>query len=335
MVRDSLSHCLKETSNSRRKSERIPALTGKEPYVFRAEKPGDLPDIHADLMRKTLRHDEGILYLLYSPISPEENGPFGLSATPGSHSVAVTKRRFVISENQHRKGAVPTIQSIPFRQVLYVELGNALFFGWFSIQFVVDNKPSHTALFFSATTGMKHFGIAVRKYRNMTGPAYDQLSVDTIDWADIWRHTPKTEVDHVKPLIIRKELPFNMLRSSERWILRKRLRKSIPVYLSRNGILVSTNFGLIHATDEPCTRPEIFGFGVNASCIAFGGLKSAQLLQKSMNGRSLRFLQLKIARGKVTIDFDIPFDGSGLRDAESLVYFINRDMPLDEEARIS
>jgi hypothetical protein len=46
-------------------------------------------------------------------------------------------------------------------------------------------------------------------------------------------------------------------------------------------------------------------------------------------------LQLKIAREKVTIDFDIPFDGSSLRDAESLVYFINRDMPLDEEARIS
>jgi len=328
MVQDPLPPCLKETSNSRRKSKRIPEyrLTGKKPYVFRAEKLDDLPGVHADLMRKTLRHDEGMLYLLYSPISPEENGPFGLSATPGSHSVAVTKHRFVISQNQHRKGSVPTIQSIPFRRVLYVELGNAVFFGWFSIQFVADDKPSCATLFFPATTGMKHFGIAVRKYRNMTGPAYDRLSVDTIDWADIWRHTPKTEVDHLKPLILREELPFNILRSSERWILRKRLRKSIPVYLSRNGILVSTNFGLIHATDEPCTRPEIFSFGVNASCIAFDGLKSAQLLEKSMNGRPLCFLQLKIGRGNVTVDFDIPFDGGSLKNAENLAHFMAREV---------
>jgi len=337
MVQCPLPPFLKETSNSRRNSQRIPEyrLTGKKPYVFRAEKPGDLPGVHADLMRKTLCRSEGLIYLLYSPIIPEEKGPFGLCATSGSYSVAVTKHRFIISEDRHIDGIAPTVRSIPFDHVFYAELGNALFFGWFSIQFVVDDKPSCTRLFFPATTGMEHFGIAVRKYRSMTGPAYDQSSVDTIDWADIWRHTPKTEADHLKPLILREEIPFNMLRSSERWILRKRLRKSIPVYLSTNGILVSTNFGLIHATDEPCTRPEIFGFGVKAFCIPSDALKSAQLLQKSMNGRSLRFLQLKIARGKVTIDFDIPFDGSSLRDAESLVYFINRDMPLDEEARIS
>jgi hypothetical protein len=271
MVQDPLSPCLKETSNSRRKSERIPEYRSpdKKPYVFCAEKPGDLPGVHADLMRKTLRRDEELLYLLYSPIFPEEKAPFGLCATPGSHSVAVTKHRFVVSEDQHRKGTAPTIQSIPFRQVLYMEFGTALFFGWFSIQFVVDEKPSCTTLFFPATTGMKHFGIAVSEYRRMSRPTHDLLPSKIIDWAGIWRHTPKTEVDHLKPLIIKEELPFNMLRSSERWILRKGRRKSVPAYLSTNGILVATNFGFIHATDEPCTRPEIFSFGVNVS----GGVK--------------------------------------------------------------
>jgi len=328
MVQDPLPPYLKETSDSRRKSGPIPEyrLTGKKPYVFRAEKPGHLPGVHADLMRKTLHRDEGLLYLLYSPIFPEEKDPFGLCTTPGSHSVAVTKHRFIISEDRHIEGIVPTVQSIPFDHVFYAELGNALFFGWFSIQFVVDNKASRTTLFFPATTGMKHFGIALRKYRNMTGPAYDRLSVDTIDWADIWRHTPKTEVDHLKPLIIKEELPFNMLRSSERWILRKGRRKSVPAYLSTNGILVSTNFGFIHATDEPCTRPEIFSFGVNVSCIAFDGLKSAQLLEKSMNGTRLCFLQLEIGRGNVTIDFDIPFDESCLKDAENLAHFLAQEV---------
>jgi len=65
--------------------------SGKEPYVFRADKPDDLLGVHVDLMEKTLRRDEGLLYLLYSPICQERKGPFGLYATPGSHGVAVTK----------------------------------------------------------------------------------------------------------------------------------------------------------------------------------------------------------------------------------------------------
>jgi hypothetical protein len=295
--------------------------SGKEPYVFRADKPGDLFGVHVDLMRKTLRRDEGLLYLLYSPIFPEKNGPFALHATPSSHAVAVTKHRFIISEDRHMEGIAPTVQSIPFDQVFYVEMGNALILGWFSIEFVVDDKPSCTTLFFTAT-GLGHFNTAVREYRRITGPAYDQLPVDAIDWPDIWQHTPKTEVDHLKPLILREELPFNMLRSSERWILRKRRWKSIPVYLSTNGILVSTNFGFIHATDEPCIRPEIFSFGVNVSCIPCDALKSAQLLKKSMYGRPLCFLRLKIARGNVTVDFDIPFDEINLKDAEDLAHFL-------------
>jgi len=295
---------------------------GKKPCVFYAQKPGDLPGVHADLMNKTLGRDEGLLYLLSSPILLEDKGLFGLCATPGSHSVALTQHRFIISEDRYIEGVAPTVRSIPFDHMFYAELGNGLFFGRFSIQFAADNKPSRITLFFPATTGMKHFGIPLRKYRSMTGPACDQLPVHAMEWAEIWRHTPKTEADHLKPLILREGHPFNMLRSSERWILRKRRRKSIPVYLSTNGILVSTNLGLIHATSEPFTKPETFDFGVNASCIAFDGLKSAELLEKSVCGKPLCFLQLKIARGNVTIDFDIPFDGSSLKDAENLAHLL-------------
>jgi len=299
--------------------------SGREPYVFQANRPEGLLGIHADLMEKALRRDERLLYLLYAPIWPEKKGPFGLHATPASHAVAVTKYRFIISEDRHTEGIAPTVQSIPFDQVFYVKLGNALILGWFSVEFVVDDKPSCTTLFFPATTGMKHFGIAVRKYRSMTGPAYDQFPAGALDWADIWQHTPKTEVDHLRPLILREELPFNMLRSSERWILRKRRWKSIPVYLSTNGILVSSNFGFIHATDEPCIRPEIFSFGVNVSCIPCDALKSAELLEKTMYGRPLWFLRLKIDRGNVTVDFDIPFDESNLKDSEDLAHFLTQN----------
>jgi len=308
--------------------------TGREPYVFRADKPGDLLGVHPDLMQKALRRDEGLLYLLYSPIWPGKNGPFGLYATPASHAVAVTKYRFIISEDRHMEGMAPTVQSIPFGQILYTQLGIALSLGWFSVEFVVDEKPSCRTLFFTAT-GMKHFDAAVRKYRRMTGPAYDHLPVNAMDWADIWQNTPRTEVDHLKPLILKEELPFNMLPSSELWVLRKRRWKSIPVCLSTNGILLSTNFGFIHATEERPIRPNIFSFGVNVSWIAFYAVKSAQILEKRMCGNHLCVLRLEIARGRVTVDFDVPFDGGSLKEAEELVRFLARDRRLEKEECIS
>jgi hypothetical protein len=328
MAQNPLPLYLKERSNSPRKSERIPEyrLTSKKPGVVCAEKPRDLPGVHADLMEKAIAGEEELLYLVYSPICQERDGPFGLKATPASHAVGITKYRFIISEDRHLKGIPPTVQSVPFNQMFSVELGNALFFGWLSIQFVVDEKRFCKTFFFPATTGMKHFGIAVSQYRRMTRPTHDLLPSKKIDWRDIWRHTPKTETDHLRPLILQEELPFNMLRSSEQWILRKRKRKNIPTYLSTNGILVSTNFGLIRATEEPFTKPEIFGFGVSASCIAFDGLKSTHLHEKSMNGTRLCFLQLKLARGNVTVGFDISFDGSSLKDAENLVHVLAQEV---------
>jgi len=101
-----------------------------------------------------------------------------------------------------------------------------------------------------------------------------------------------------------------------------------------NGILVSTNFGFIHATDEPCIRPKIFSFGVNVSCVAFDALKSAQLVKKRIYGKLLPFLRLEIAHGQVSLDFDIPFDESNLKDAEDLVYFLTKNVRVEEEACI-
>ena len=309
--------------------------SGRESYVFRANKPGGLLGVHADLMEEALRPDEGLLYLLYSPIFQEKKAHFGLHATPASHAVAVTGERFIISEDRHRKGIAPTIQSIPFDQVLYVELGNAFLLGWFSVELVFDDKPSSTTLFFSATTGMKHFDIAVSEYRRMTGFFHNNLPAQVMNWTDIWQHTPKIEVDHLKPLILGEELPLNVLRSSERWISRQRRWKSIPVCLSTNGIFVSTNFGFVYATEEQPVRPEMYTFGVNVSCIPINVVESARLVEKRMYGGHLFVLRVEIARGAVTVDFDIPFDESSLKDAESLIYFLNQGRRLEGEACIS
>jgi hypothetical protein len=124
------------------------------------------------------------------------------------------------------------------------------------------------------------------------------------------------------PLILKEELLFRMLRSSELWITRKRRWRSIPACLSTNGILVSTNFGFIYATEDVPVRPDVFSFGVNVSCIAFDALRSARLREKRMYGRLLPFLRLELARGNVTVDFDIPFAGDSLKEAEALLCFL-------------
>jgi hypothetical protein len=338
MVQDSLPSPSKETSNSRGKSEGVPEYrsSGREPYVFRVDKPDDLRDlyigVHADLMDETLHRDEGLFYLLYSPIFPEKKGPFGLHATPASHAVAVTKYRFIISENRHKEGISPTVQSIPFDQVFYVQLGSALSLGWFAIQFVEDKKTFCTTLFFTAT-GIEHFETLIREYRRNTVTNCGQLP-KKIDWVDVWHRTPMTQVDRLKSLLIKEEFPFSTLRSSEAWALRRRRWRNTPVYLSTNGILISTSFGFIHATDEPCIRPQIFSFGVNVSCVAFDALESAQLLEKRMHGQGLPFLRLELSRGKVTVDFDIPFDGGSLEEAENLVHFLASNRRLEKEACI-
>jgi hypothetical protein len=301
--------------------------SGREPYVFRVDKPDDLRDlhidVHANLMEKTLHHDEGLLYLLYSPIFPEKEGPFGLRAAPASHVVAVTEDRFIISENRHMKGIAPTVQSVPFDQVLYIQIGSALSLGWFAIQFVENEKPFCTTLFFTAT-GIEHFETLIRNYRRMAVSNHRQ-SFQRIDWTDIWRRTPMTQVDRLGPLVLKEELPFSMLRSSELWILRKRRWKSIPACLSTNGILVSTDFGFIHATDEPCIRPKIFSFGINVSCISFDALKNTRILQKWIYGSHLYVLRLEMGRGPVIADYDVPFDGNSFSDAEALVRFLAQD----------
>jgi len=119
------------------------------------------------------------------------------------------------------------------------------------------------------------------------------------------------------------EIDFNRLRCSEKWISRKRRWKSILACLSTNGILVSTNFGFIRAAEEPRVRPDIYSFGVNVSCIPVDALKSAKILEKRIYGSHLYVLLLEIARGKVSVDFAIPFDGSNLKEDEGLVRFLS------------
>jgi hypothetical protein len=149
------------------------------------------------------------------------------------------------------------------------------------------------------------------------------------------RSKPQTLIDLLEPLIIDGELPFNLLRSSEHWITRKMRWKSIPACLSTTGILVSTNFGFIYAAEDKPSRPDVYSFGVNVSCIPTDRVKSAQIVQKRIYGSHLFVFKHEIAREEVSVEFDIPFDDKSLMDAETLVYFLTKDWRGEDEICIS
>jgi len=49
---------------------------GREPYVFRAARPEELPGGHADLMASALSSTEQARYMLYSPMLNEQRSMF-------------------------------------------------------------------------------------------------------------------------------------------------------------------------------------------------------------------------------------------------------------------
>lgn len=305
--------------------------SGKEPYVFFAEKPGDLLGVHSALIESSLQPDEPLLYLIYTPIWPGKKGPFGFSALPGSHALAVTKYRFIISENRHKQGIAPTVYSIPFHQVLYVQLGSALLLGWFSITAVSEGRPLETTFFFPAVTGIKHVSTATQKYRQTVAPGFAQYPPTSLDWASIWKRTPLLEVNHLVPLLLDEEVPFIMFRSSERWILIKKGWRTKPFYLSPNGIFIGTNFGFISVIEELPVGTQTYHFGVNISCFPFDALKSVQFLEKRIEEKNLPFFRLKLSRGNSIVDFDIPFNEESRREAEDFFDFMKIDKNLTND----
>jgi len=199
-------------------SKELPDLRsrGREPYVFKVNKPHDLPGFHAELIETTLRHDERFLYLLYSPIWHGVETPFGVHAFPASHAVAVTEQRFIISEDRHIRGIGPTIQSISLDRILTIELGIALIMGWFVIRFAGTDGISYASLLYTAI-GQKHFEALVRQYRRMNKPRGNHEELKAIRWADVWTNTLQIQRDMLKNIVLERERPLHSVRSSEVW----------------------------------------------------------------------------------------------------------------------
>jgi len=300
--------------------------SGREPYLFNVDKPQNLPGFHAELIETALCHEEKLYYLLYSPIWHGAETPFGVHVFPASHAVAVTEQRFIISEDRHIRGIEPTIQSISFDRILTIEFGNALIMGWFVIRFAEEDGISYASLLYTAT-GQEHFETLVRQYRRMIKPRGNPEELKAMRWVDVWPHTPRTQRDMLKNIVLERERPFLAVRSSEIWGGIKRKWKKRPVCLAAEGILILTNFGILYAVDEQPIRPEIFSFGFNVTCIPFEAVKKAVLFKKTIHGNRLHLLRLEIGRDPISFDLEVPFNKDSYETAVNLVSYVTQEGP--------
>jgi hypothetical protein len=294
---------------------------GREPYVYKAPAPQDLLGVHSDLMDRALRADEKLLYLLYSPRWETSDAPFGVSAPPASHGVAVTSRGILISKDRHTREVAPMIQRVLFDQILWVEVGGALLVGWFVIGFAAEGQLASISLLFPASSGARHFQAAVREYRRIASAGGDPLCPQG---PDALPDRPATLANAVRSLLFTEERAIHVARSSETWGVTGRGRRRSPTCLASAGLLVATDRGLIHALEEPGMRPEMLGFGVKATCCPFDVVTSAGVVEKRAGDMGLRFVRLHLRRGSVSFHLDAPVDGEDSRAADALVRRLER-----------
>ena len=310
--------------------------SGKEPYVLKVDEPRNLFGVHADLIQGTLTASEKVLYLIYSPVWESEKallelhnftgaqweskkGIFGVSVYPASHAIAVTERRFIISEDHHLEGIRPTVRSIPFDRVVSIQLGSALLLGWLAIQFVGQDQLFSTALLYTTSSGKEHFHRAIREYRKLFKSIDGHRMLPGRLWAEAWPKTSFLQMERLQLLKTEEEFPIFLIHSSEKWDTLKRRWRRVPVCIKAKGIFVATNFGLFYAVDEPPQKPGLLNFGVEVHCLPPEALKSAVVVEKPCQDKTLLFLRLEIGRNSVTAHWEIPFDANCYQSAADLV----------------
>lgn len=310
-----------------------------EPHVLKVDEPRQLLGVHADLMEGALGPGEKILYLIYSPLWESEKALLDLrKATgapweskkeilrvpvyPSSNAVAVTEKRFVISEDRHLQGILPTVQSIPYDRVVSVRLGSALLLGWFTMQYEENEKLASTALLYPARTGIGHFHRAVREYRKRLKPIDRHQMLPSRLWAEVWLRASSLQMERLQFLQREAEYPSFLTHSSETWGTEKQFWRRIPVCIKAKSLFVATNFGFFYAVDEPPKKPGMHKLGVDVCCLPPEAIKSAVLVEEPGDGKIPPFLKLGVGRTSTLAPMEIPLDLDASRSASDLVRWL-------------
>lgn len=138
--------------------------SGREAWVFNVKHPCELIGVHAKLIDNELKESEKVEYCIYVPRISSTSTSFGLKSEESSCGICVTDRRFIVSKNRHIKEHKPSLDSINFRDILYINFGGVMLLSWFSITYVCKGLLKQLPVLF-ASNGRRDFEKSIRSYK--------------------------------------------------------------------------------------------------------------------------------------------------------------------------
>lgn len=174
------------------------ASNGREPWGFRAARAEELLGVHAELVAAALR-GERASYLVYLPMWDGRNGPFGISAAPASHALALTPTRLLLSEDRHVPGVTPGLVSVPLEAVTALGWGSSLMVGWLRLEWQETAQARSTAMLFRASTAQRHVQAVIGQLRASL-PAAD-IAGPTMAWQEVWDVVGSLVREEIEPAL--------------------------------------------------------------------------------------------------------------------------------------
>jgi hypothetical protein len=300
----------------------LPRSNGRECWIFSAAGPGELFGVHGEAIAAALRAGEPLLHLVYFPIWDATATPFGQPVEPGSHALAVTSRRFILSINPHRRGRAPRVAEIPFDRLLAVEWGDSLLSGWAALHHAAGGRPATLAWMYRATGGRRHVAAALRAYRGalpagataaapaapppaapanlavaQAPDAASELASDQASdlTAGLESDLPVDLAPAVLPLLLRGEPVVDRLPAREVW-QRRSLRSRRPVCLSAGGLWIATARGLLLAERAPAEQRYALDCGTRCQALSWQDIVSLTPEPAPQGGAAERWLLLEARR---------------------------------------
>ena len=284
--------------------------------MFSASGPVDLPGYHAGLIGEALSLAEPVRHLVYSPLFEAWEAPFGVTGSCGSHSLAVTPDRFVVSRDPHREGQERSVRSIPFDRVLSIELGHALVLGWLRIRFAENHVALDETIFF-ASSGIRHFQAAVRAYRSRLA---EPLPLAALDPArrECGDEEPRWLSAEWSGLLLQGEMPLSFVRSSESFATNAGRRGSRSACVSPWSVAVLTERSLLRVESQRPLHPGDLVFGVNTTLVDRSVIRGCRIEGEAAHDAMMRHLAVCAGLDDATLRLDIPFDERSLDSARAV-----------------
>jgi hypothetical protein len=283
----------------------IAESSGNEPWIFRVSEPGELVGAHRQRMAAALGAGEPIRYLLYSPSWQGRGRHFGIDGAPGSHALAATDRRFIVTRDGH-DGSPATATSIPFANLIAVEKGSALLLAWFVARFVDDGGLRRFTILHKST-GAHHFDEAIRLWRE-TLPSMDRSPDLPPD--EHWKSVPRFLYYEIEPLLLETERLHASLHSAQRWAERRRFFGTRYTFVQPWASALFADRSIVAGIAEQPLEPNMHAFGANVVIVPYHAITGATFVERSVQHLIAHELRIELARGGCTTSLAVPFDGN-------------------------